>query len=58
VATEHAGTIDLLLTDVIMPEMNVTRCGAGSTPAAGHALRVLSGYPAEIIAHHGVLDEG
>jgi signal transduction histidine kinase/ActR/RegA family two-component response regulator len=59
VATEHAGTIDLLLTDVIMPEMN-----GHALWSRLHALRpgmrcvFMSGYPAEIIAHHGVLDEG
>ena len=56
-AEQFAGRIDLLMTDVIMPEMN------GKDLA--HRLALLrpemkllymSGYTADVIAHHGVLD--
>jgi len=39
IAKAHAGEIRLLVTDVVMPEMD-------------------GGYTANVIAHHGVLDEG
>jgi PAS domain S-box-containing protein len=55
----YTGDIHLLMTDVVMPEMN------------GHDLSIrllsrfpdikrlfMSGYTADVIAHHGVLDEG
>ena len=55
----HTGEISLLITDVIMPEMN------------GHELSkrlqninpklkclFMSGYTADVIAHHGILEEG
>ena len=58
-AEEHAGEIHLLLTDVVMPEMdgrNLARRMLSLYPN----LRCLfmSGYTADIIAHHGVLDDG
>ena len=56
---EHAGKIDLLLTDVIMPEMN-GRDLAGRLHVNQPWVKCLfmSGYTADIIAHQGVLDEG
>jgi two-component system, cell cycle sensor histidine kinase and response regulator CckA len=58
-ATEHSGGIDLLMTDVVMPEMN-GRDLAKSLLALYPDLRRLfmSGYTANVIAHRGVLDEG
>ncbi len=58
-AREHHGTIHLLMTDVIMPEMN-GRDLARNILAIHPGMKRLfmSGYTADIIAHHGVLDEG
>ena len=58
-ATEHPGSIDLLMTDVVMPEMN-GRDLAKNLLAIRPTLNRLfmSGYTDNVIAHHGVLDEG
>jgi len=58
-AHEHIGRIDLLMTDVVMPEMN-GRDLAGNLLSFYPDLKRLfmSGYTANVIAHHGVLDEG
>ena len=51
--------IDLLMTDVVMPEMN-GRDLAGNLLSHYPDLKRLfmSGYTADVIAHHGVLDQG
>lgn len=56
VADEHPGPIDLLLTDVIMPEMN-GRDLAARVRARRPGLRCLyvSGYTGDVIADQGVL---
>lgn len=59
IVDQQPGAIDLLLTDVIMPEMNGRELS--SRLLARHpGLKVLymSGYTANVIAHHGVLDAG
>ena len=58
-AEKHSNEIDLLITDIIMPEMN-GRDLAGSLKAHYPALKVLfmSGYTANVIAHRGILDSG
>ena len=58
-ARQHAGDIHLLMTDVVMPEMN-GRDLAKSLLAIFPELKRLfmSGYTANVIAHHGVLDPG
>src|SRR5207237_8158030 len=56
---EHPGPIHLLLTDVIMPEMN-GREVAQRVRRQRPGIRVvyMSGYSPEAIAHDGLLDEG
>ena len=58
-AKEHPETIDLLITDVVMPEMNGREL-AEQLNVIIPDLKILymSGYTANVIAHHGVLDEG
>ncbi len=58
-AEQHAGQIQLLLTDVVMPEMN------GRDLSKRLQLLIpnlkclfMSGYTANVIAHQGVLDKG
>ncbi len=57
-ADEHEA-IDLLVTDVVMPDMNGRQL---SDRLRGAGVNVptlfVSGYTANVIAHHGVLDEG
>ncbi len=56
---EHTGHIQLLITDVVMPETN-GRDLAESLKAQYPMLKVLfmSGYTASAIAHRGVLNSG
>jgi DNA-binding NtrC family response regulator len=58
-AEGHGGTIHLLLTDVIMPDMNGRELReriADKRP--GLRCLYMSGYTADVIAGHGILDEG
>lgn len=58
-AKEHHSEINLILTDVIMPEMNGLDL-AERLMSLNPDMKTLfmSGYTANIIAHHGVLDKG
>jgi CheY-like chemotaxis protein len=58
-AREYAGEIHLLVTDVVMPEMNGREL-ARKLLSLFPRLKTLfmSGYTADIIAHHGVLEDG
>ncbi|HEY5958222.1 MAG TPA: response regulator, partial [Polyangiaceae bacterium] len=56
-AAQHEGRIDLLVTDVVMPEMNgreLTDSLMQSFPTMKSLY--MSGYTADVIAQHGVLD--
>ena len=58
-AREHSGKIDLLMTDVVMPEMNGRDLAKKLLSLYPNLKRLfMSGYTANVIAHHGVLDEG
>ena len=58
-AREHAGEIHLLMTDVVMPEMNGRDLAKNLLSFYPHIKRVfMSGYTANVIAHRGVLDAG
>ena len=58
-AREHSGEVHLLMTDVVMPEMtgrDLARNLLSLYPRIGRLY--MSGYTADVIADHGVLDEG
>ncbi|MCX5827707.1 MAG: PAS domain S-box protein [Deltaproteobacteria bacterium] len=58
-ADEHAGKIHLLMTDVVMPEMNGRDLAKRLLSLYPNLKRLfMSGYTANVIAHHGVLEEG
>jgi signal transduction histidine kinase len=58
-AGEFTGEIHLLLTDVVMPEMNGRDLSINLLSRYPRLKRLfMSGYTANVIAHHGVLDEG
>lgn len=59
VAEEHTDDIHLLITDIIMPEMNGRDLAKNLTslyPGIKHLF--MSGYLGDVIAQHGALDEG
>lgn len=58
-AREHGDVIHLLITDVIMPEMNGRELSRQLHELYPDLKTLfMSGYTANVIAHHGVLDEG
>lgn len=57
-ALEHAGAIDLLITDIIMPEINGRELAKKiMTYHPGIKCLFMSGYTADIIAKEGVISE-
>ena len=57
--TEHTEAIDLLITDVVMPQMNGRDLALLITELKpGLKVLFMSGYTADVIAHQGLLDEG
>lgn len=58
-ARENAGVIDLLITDVVMPEMSGRDLARRITAMHPETQCLfMSGYTADVIAHQGVLEEG
>ncbi len=58
-AEEHGGELDLLITDVVMPEMNGRDLAKRLLSLYPRLKRVfMSGYTANVVAHQGVLEEG
>ena len=58
-AEEFGGKMDLLMTDVVMPEMNGHALAKKILSLYPNIQRLfMSGYTADVIAHQGVLDEG
>ncbi len=58
-AREHIGELHLLMTDVVMPEMNGRDLAKNILALYPHLKRLFtSGYTANVIAHQGVLEEG
>ncbi len=58
-AQNYHGKIDLLLSDVVMPEMNGRDLAKTVLHYYPNLKRLfMSGYTANVIAHHGVLDKG
>lgn len=56
-AGDHHRNIDLLITDVVMPAMNGRELAVRVQSLRGNIKCIfMSGYTADIIAHHGVLD--
>ena len=55
----HNRRFDLLLTDVVMPEMNGRElCRRLEMQFPIRKCLFMSGYPADVIASHGLVDEG
>jgi PAS domain S-box-containing protein len=58
-AANHSGPIQLLLTDVVMPDLSgPVVAGHISKMRPGIKVLYMSGYTADAIAHHGVLHKG
>lgn len=59
ISESYVEPIDLLLADVILPDTNGRHLSEALTDARpGLRTLYVSGYTADVIAHHGVLDDG
>jgi CheY-like chemotaxis protein len=59
IASENAGNIQLLISDVIMPEMNGRELLTALLPLSPQLKCLyMSGYTSDIIARHGILSSG
>jgi len=59
ISASHNGSIDLLLTDVIMPDMNGKDLYERIIDKyPGIKVLYMSGYTGDVLAHHGILDQG
>ncbi|MEJ2041178.1 MAG: ATP-binding protein, partial [Desulfosarcinaceae bacterium] len=57
--SHYSGPLHLLLTDVIMPGINGRQLFSRAADLfPGLKVLYMSGYTAEVIAHHGIMDEG
>ena len=59
ISAQHAGAIELLLTDVVMPELSgreLAECLAARRPTM--LVVFMSGYTDTAVVHHGVLEPG
>jgi CheY-like chemotaxis protein len=58
-AKDQIGRVHLLITDVVMPEMNGRDlCGKITELYPGIRVLFMSGYTANVIARQGILDDG
>jgi CheY-like chemotaxis protein len=56
---QHAGTIDLMVTDVVMPRMSGTAlAGRAASLRPGMKVLFISGYTDDAIVQHGVIEAG
>ncbi len=59
IAENYNGPIHLLISDVVMPEMNGRDLAKNLLSIYPHIKRIfMSGYTADVIASHGILDDG
>ena len=59
IVSENSDDVDLLITDVVMPEM--TGCELAENLKSLHTkikCLFMSGYPGNVIANHGILEKG